>query len=184
MRSIKLTVGMEPLEIVTWKDAIKLYFENKVNILWVYPDRKLHSPNKEWDWPSIISLKYSVDRRPERDINPSTRSILIRDLYMCQYCGCKLTNSSGTKDHVIPESRKGPSTWDNLVASCRTCQDKKADRMPEDCGMFPKIKPRSPTLQEKFKNNIIIANSYERRNWRMGLKKLGLDYLLEDIKDD
>jgi 5-methylcytosine-specific restriction endonuclease McrA len=171
---------MEPLGIISWSKAFNLYWEDKATVLWNYPDRKIHSARDEWDWPSILSLKYMVKRRPDREINPSTRSILVRDLYTCQFCGVKLTNSSGTKDHVIPESRKGPSTWDNLVAACRVCQEKKGDKLPEECGMYPKTTPRAPTLAERFQNNIRVASSYERKNWRLGLKKLGLDYLLED----
>jgi len=184
MRSVLLTVGYEPLGIISWEKSFTLVWEDKAQVLWTYPDRKIRSPNQEWDWPSIITLKYRVKRRPDREINPSTRSILVRDLYTCQYCGNKLTNSSGTKDHVIPESKGGPSSWSNLVAACRTCQSKKDDKFTHECNMYPKTTPRAPTLAERFKNNIRVANSYERRNWKLGLKKLGIGYLFGGDNDE
>src|SRR6056297_3933398 len=107
MRTVLLSLSMEPLGIISWKKAFSLQYEGKAELMWSYPDKKIRSIDQEFAWPSIICLKYMVRRRPDRDINPSTRSILVRDLYTCQYCGVKLTNTSGTKDHVIPIAKKG-----------------------------------------------------------------------------
>jgi 5-methylcytosine-specific restriction endonuclease McrA len=179
MRSVLLTVGYEPLGIISWFKAINLYFEEKVEVVWTYPDQKLHSFTQQFDWPSILTLKYDVRVRPEKVISPSTRAILVRDLYTCQYCGCKLNSTTGTKDHVIPSSKGGKTVWTNLVAACRHCQLKKGDRFPDECGMIPISRPKAPTLVERFKNNIQVASGYERKNWRIGFKKLGLDHLFQ-----
>lgn len=191
MRTILLDATYEPLGIISWHKAFRLLFESpdstevtsKADILWAYQDRKVHSPNAEWDWPSIIILRKPSNRkRQRRQINPSTKSILVRDLYTCQYCKDKLSNKSGTKDHVIPESKGGPSSWENLVACCRPCQMKKADLFVDECGMYPIRKPKAPTFEERFFNGIKISSSYERKSWKVGLKKLGLDHLIKKVE--
>lgn len=196
MRSILLDATYEPLGIISWKKAFRnvfelkdpfgnYLFEAKANVLWTYPEKKIRSQTLAWDWPAIIALrKPSKRRRMKRQVNPSTKSILIRDLYTCQYCTDKLTNKSGTKDHVIPEAHGGKTTWDNLVACCSDCQQKKSDKFPDECGMFPLRKPRAPTLEEKFTNAVRVSSSLERKTWVVGLRKLGLSHLLETTTED
>lgn len=191
MRAILLDATYEPLGIIGWKKAFRnifelkdpfgnLLIESKATTLWTYPDKQIRSQTLAWDWPAIIILKKPSRRRKmKRQINPSTRSILIRDLYTCQYCTDKLSNKSGTKDHVIPESRGGKSTWDNLVACCKKCQEIKADKYLEDTNLKLARIPRAPTLAEKFRNGVRISSSFERKTWVVGLRKLGLDYLLD-----
>ncbi len=190
MRAIMLDATYEPLGIVSWKKAWRktldlkdrygnILHEAKANVLWTYPDKIIRSEHAKWDWPAIIILKKPSGRnRKTRNIRPSKKSILIRDLYTCQYCQKKLSNSSGTRDHVYPDSLGGPTTWDNLVACCKSCQQKKSNRTCEQSGMFPKTTPREPTLIERFRNGVRISNSTERRTWMLGLKKLGLEYLM------
>jgi 5-methylcytosine-specific restriction endonuclease McrA len=191
MRAILLDATYEPLGIISWKKAFfkvfdildehgKSIFNPKAEVLYAYPNKKIRSQREQWDWPAIIILKKPSNRRTARRlVNPSTRSILVRDLYTCQYCGKKLSNKTGTKDHVIPESQGGLNTWNNLVAACHTCQQKKDNHMPEDVHMWPKSKPRAPTLEERFWSGIRIANDFKKKTWTIGLKKLGLDYLLK-----
>lgn len=190
MRAIMLDATYEPLGIVSWKKAWRktlelkdrygnVLHEAKATVLWSYPDKVIRSERNSWDFPAIIILKKPSGRkRNARRINPSKRSILVRDLYTCQYCGKKLSNTSGTRDHVYPESLGGPATWENLVACCKACQQKKADRTCEQSNMYPMSTPREPTLVERFRNGVRIANATERRTWMLGLKKLGLDYLM------
>lgn len=66
---------------------------------------------------------------------PSKRSIHERDDYVCQYCAIDLDASTATVDHVIPVSRGGRSTAANLVSACHDCNQRKADRTPEEAGM-------------------------------------------------
>lgn len=190
MRAIQLDATYEPLGIISWKKAFmktlelkdkygNYIFESAAKILWTYPDQVLHSATHEFDWPAIIILKEPSNRlKKMKRVKPSLKSILVRDLYTCQYCGKKLGKKTGTRDHVYPESLGGKATWENLVAACRTCQSIKADKLCEDVNMFPIKTPREPTLVERFHNGIRIANSYERKTWIKGLKKLGLQHLI------
>jgi 5-methylcytosine-specific restriction endonuclease McrA len=181
-RCVKLNVAYEPLEIIPWWKAFGLVHVEepaKSSVLWTYPEEhKIRSQYQTWEYPSIIVLTTHVKRRPEKTVSPSLRAILTRDLYTCQYCGNKLSNSTGTRDHIMPKSLGGPNSWSNLVACCWPCQEKKADRHPDECGMRPKRVPATPRLSERFQNAIKIASSFERNSWKSGFKNLGMDYLI------
>jgi 5-methylcytosine-specific restriction endonuclease McrA len=196
-RVILLDATYEPMGIISWKKAFYLIYQttdsngkiledSKATVLWSYPDKKIRSQHCQFDWPAMIVLKKpSKRKRNKRVINPSTKSILIRDMYTCQYCGVKLTGRTGTKDHVIPQSKGGDDSWENLVAACRTCQNKKDNKLSHECGLYPKNKPKTPSYKEKFRNSILISNSNERKTWLTGLKKLNMMYLIDcDTEDD
>ena len=181
-RAIKLSLAWEPLDIINWDKAFNLvyFYENpKADVLWTYPeDKVIRSQYLSWKYPSIIVLKAHVRRRPEKIVSPSLRAILVRDLYTCQYCGCRLTNTTGTRDHVVPRSLGGPNSFNNLVACCRACQAIKGDRHPDDCGMKPKKAPKVPILSERFSSAVKCSSSEERSSWKSGLRHLGLDHLI------
>ena len=69
------------------------------------------------------------------------RAVFARDDWTCQYCGAR---SNLTVDHVIPRSKGGLSSWENVVASCAPCNRRKADRTPIQSGMHPARVPRQP----------------------------------------
>jgi 5-methylcytosine-specific restriction endonuclease McrA len=90
----------------------------------------LHSASVTLITPSVIRLRRYV-RIPYRNRVPLTRAALMRrDDYRCAYCDRK----ADTIDHVIPRSRGGPHSWENCVASCTTCNHRKADRLLEELG--------------------------------------------------
>jgi len=98
------------------------------------PDRKVHSPNREFDWPRIIFLtRYHYvpwEARMKGDVSgfATRRDILDRDRRNCAFCGRR----GETVDHVVPRSRGGRDTWENLVACCTKCNNDKGDRTPEE----------------------------------------------------
>ena len=78
------------------------------------------------------------------------RAILARDGYSCQYCGI---TGHLTLDHVIPRSRGGSTSWENVVASCAHCNVRKGSKLPHEVGMVPRNKPRPPTSADFLLNN-------------------------------
>lgn len=181
-RCLKLDSSWTPIEIIDWFEAFcQVYVEPyPCNILWEYPEKyKIRSQNSSWSYPSIIVLKNFTRPKKEKNvIKPSLKSILVRDLYRCGYCGVKLSGSSGTRDHIIPESKGGPSSWSNLIACCKPCQNKKKDHMPEDVGMFPTKTPKAPHIEEKFAKYIKLSSAFEKKCWMDGLKNLGMHHLI------
>lgn len=134
-----------PLSLLSWQDAIKAVFLDRVNIL-AYYDRTVSSPSAEWQLPSVIALKeyYAPAPRPA-----FTRfNVFLRDDFTCQYTGKRLPPSELTFDHVIPRCRGGKTTWDNIVTASREANTRKGSMLPEQCKMYPLHKPEQPTTYE------------------------------------
>ncbi len=95
--------------------------------------------------PSVIRL-LEYRRIPHQTRALSRKNILLRDRYTCQYC--ERTGPAGelTMDHVIPRSRGGASTWENLVACCIECNNRKGNRTPDEAGMKLTRQPRPFTM--------------------------------------
>lgn len=78
----------------------------------------------------------------------SRRNLLFRDRMTCQFCGKRFPSEELTQDHVIPKSKGGPATWENIVLSCVKCNHKKANRTPEQAGMRLLRKPFVPKMKD------------------------------------
>ena len=104
-----------------------------------------HSPSRSFRVPSVIRL-LEYRRIPFQGRALSRKNILMRDRNTCQFCARVLPASELTLDHIVPRSRGGESTWDNLVACCHPCNNRKGDRSLEEAGMKLLRRPRSFTL--------------------------------------
>ncbi|MGD0777609.1 MAG: HNH endonuclease [Candidatus Solibacter sp.] len=106
---------------------------------------KIHIPV-----PSVVRLmKYR--RMPRQNRSVSRKGILLRDGSCCQHCGARLPSGSLTLDHVVPKSRRGLSTRENLVACCFACNNKKGGRTPQGAGMVLARQPRQISINAKHK---------------------------------
>ena len=107
-----------------------LVLKEKAEVL-VYNGEVYRSEHVAMDAPSVLRLRRFV-RVPYRAQAPLTRrAVFARDGWTCQYCGAPAENL----DHVVPKSRGGAHTWDNVVAACRRCNSKKENRLIEDAGL-------------------------------------------------
>jgi 5-methylcytosine-specific restriction endonuclease McrA len=147
-KCLTLNASYEPVALVTIKRAIVLVVSEKAEIVEAAVERKFRSESEEYPYPLVIRLIKFVEipRRLRRHV---TNTILFaRDRYMCQYCGKHqlelARKDSLTRDHVKPVSRGGENTWDNVVAACTKCNSRKANRLPMECGMYPKHTPKEP----------------------------------------
>ncbi|MCS6892950.1 MAG: HNH endonuclease [Deltaproteobacteria bacterium] len=152
-----LNASYEPLKVINWKRAINLYFLNKVEILETY-DSCVRSVSITIYLPSVVRL-VTMAKYFCRSVPLTRQNILCRDNFTCQYCGIKLLGQNATLDHVIPRSRGGLSTWDNLVACCKDCNKKKGDRSPQEANMPLKMLPKKPLWLPvlKFKDEIPLS---------------------------
>src|SRR5689334_24757151 len=94
----------------------------------------LHAARLAMRVPSVIRL-LEYRRIPHQSRALSSKNILLRDRNTCQYCGVVLSHGELTLDHVVPRSRGGLSTWENLVACCHGCNRRKANQLPTEAGM-------------------------------------------------
>ena len=152
-----------PLSLWSWQDAVKAVFLDRVNIISVY-DRVVRSPTFEIRLPSVISLKEYVAsaRRPA-----FTRfNVFLRDRFTCQYCGETLPTQELTFDHVVPRSRGGRTTWENVITACSACNLIKGNRLPRDCGMIPLTRPYQPSAYQLQEHGRSFPPNFLHESWR------------------
>ncbi|MDP6567978.1 MAG: HNH endonuclease [Alphaproteobacteria bacterium] len=148
-----------PLSLWSWQEGIKAVFLDRVNVLSAY-DRVVHSPGFEMELPSVVSLKRYV--QPAKHPAFTRFNLFLRDRFACQYCG---TGEDLTFDHLVPRSRGGRTTWDNVVAACAPCNLKKGGRMPKDCGMHPRQAPHRPTVHQLHNNGRAFPPNFLHESW-------------------
>lgn len=144
-RTLVLNAAYEPIHLVSWEKAMCLVFTAKAEIVAEY-DQMIRSVSQNFRMPSVVRLKKYV-RTFKRTMNArcTRRNILMRDRFSCQYCGLRCSATTITIDHVMPRSRGGRTTWENVVAACHPCNRRKADRTPEEAHLHLAKKPRRPT---------------------------------------
>ncbi len=113
--------------------------------------------------PSVIRL-LEYRRIPHQTRALSRKNILLRDRNTCQYCGTVLGSSELTLDHVVPRSRGGVSTWENLVACCHSCNRRKGNQSPTEAGMKLMREPRTFTLHTSRHIMRLLGHSDDK--WR------------------
>lgn len=142
-RTLLLTQGYEPLQIISWQRAITLLALDKVEVVHEY-DTEVRAPSLIVRVPSIVRLRKAF-RRFAKPVKFSRVNIYARDGYRCQYCGKKCTTDELTYDHVIPRSKGGRTSWENIVSACYACNRRKANRTPAEAGMKLLAMPVRPT---------------------------------------
>ncbi len=143
-RVLVLNATYEPINVCTVRRAIVLLLKEKAELLerarWA-----LHSENTTHARPVVIRLvTYVHVPRDAHRRKITRRAVFARDSWTCQYCGSR---SNLTVDHVIPRSKGGSSSWENIVASCAPCNRRKGDRLPRQAGMHPRRTPRTPRAE-------------------------------------
>ncbi len=157
-----------PLSVWSWQDTIKAVFLERVNIVSHY-DRCVRSPGFEMRLPSVVSLKTYI--QPSRNPAFTRFNVFLRDRFTCQYCGAR---EDLTFDHVIPRSKGGQTTWENVVTACAPCNLRKADRMPRQADMLPRQTPFAPSIHQLHQNGRHFPPNYLHESW--------LDYLYWDTE--
>ena len=157
-----LNASYEPINVCTVRRAVVLLLKDKADVI-EQADRELRSERMTLTRPAVIRLRTYVHvPRDGHRRKITRRAVFARDGWTCQYCGSR---SSLTVDHVVPRSKGGSSTWDNIVASCAPCNRRKGDSLPRQVGMHPVRKPRIPGPQVF----IHVASPTIPENWKQYL---------------
>jgi 5-methylcytosine-specific restriction endonuclease McrA len=148
------------LDLISWRKAVTLWSLGRAVVISEYEDQYLHSARMTMRMPSIVQcLDVKTMPRNYTQVLPLTRrNLWLRDGGRCVYCEAKVTLNSFTIDHVLPRSQGGTSSWDNLVTSCQSCNNRKGNRRlkPNELAQMhhpfvPKLTRAAPrTLVEKL----------------------------------
>lgn len=167
---LKLDIGGMPVAWIRWQTAVTLYARERV--CWEAGGERfavcggtnaLTGRRSEISIGSIIAV---ADR--SRHYSSGTpmlvnRTLFQRDRNICLYCGRQFPARELTRDHILPVSRGGASLWENCVTACRSCNQRKDDRTPEEAGMKLLAVPYTPNLAEYLilSNRRILADQME-----------------------
>jgi len=136
-----LNQNYEPLSVCSVRRAAVMVLLERAEIIETLDSQRLHSINRSMPVPSVVRLATYI-RVPAKQVLLSRKNIIKRDGGRCQYCGKKSPDM--TVDHVLPKNIGGADTWENLVAACQECNNKKGQRTPEQAQMVLARKPRRP----------------------------------------
>jgi 5-methylcytosine-specific restriction endonuclease McrA len=162
-RALVLNATFEPLCVVSTRRALVLILDCKAELVHA-TDRFFHSQRAAFAEPSVVRLSHYVKVPYQARVALNRRAVFARDGHRCQYCGAAAENI----DHVMPRSKGGPHSWDNVVAACRRCNTRKEDRLLHDSGLTLRRKPIAP----RERGWILVATGGARPDWE---QYLGID---------
>jgi 5-methylcytosine-specific restriction endonuclease McrA len=156
-----------PLSIIPAQEGVSAIWRARADVVEEWPGAFFRSPSTTIAVPKVIALRHYAPIASEPKF--CRRSILLRDRLNCQYCGERHTSADLTYDHVIPRSRGGKTTWENIVTACFRCNTEKADQLPnysgrKGGGLRPLKEPQRPTTAQ--------------------LLRAGLEFLPSDLRED
>lgn len=153
-----------PVRIENWDDALCDVISNRFTVL-QYSDKFVYSAHDKWFLPEIIVDSTAL--RIRKHVKFKYTRVNARDNYTCTYCGNTFHPEKCSVDHIIPKDPKygGQNTWKNCITACRKCNNKKANRTPEEAGMKLKFQPIEP------------ANSLEYSLYGLNLKEEWMPYM-------
>ena len=162
-------LSYNPLSLWSWRDALTALFLDRVTLVANY-DAEARSPSRRVPVPSVVALKNYVALASSPAF--TRYNIYLRDGFTCQYCAERLPAGGLTFDHVVPRSRGGLSSWENVVAACSPCNLRKANRTPNEADMPLTTEPRRPTRYELHHRQPEFDHRQYHHTW--------LDYLYWD----
>ena len=146
-----------PLSLISWQHAVKAVFQGTHSVVEQY-EAVARSPSITLRLPSVLALRTYV--APARRAAFTRFNVFLRDRFRCQYCGERHAPSELTFDHVVPRSRGGRTTWDNVVAACEPCNTAKDNKLTR-----PLTLPREPAVGELMAAQRAFPPNYLHESW-------------------
>ncbi len=162
-RVLVLNQDYTPLTVCSIQRAFLLIFLQKAELVSQFDGQFLRTVTRHFPKPAVIRIGKYINI-PYKGVELSRQNVFKRDSYQCQYCG---TEKELTLDHVLPRSRKGRSSWTNLVTACKSCNTRKGDSLPEEAGFILKAQPYKPSFILFLRD----FSGYIQEEWRPFLTK-------------
>jgi len=157
-RSLVLNATYEPICVVSSRRALVLVLDRRAELVHG-TGSEFRSARAHYPEPSVVRLRHFVRVPRQTRVAITRRSVFARDGHRCQYCG----NQAENIDHVVPRSRGGTHTWDNVVAACRRCNAAKEDRLLEETGFTLRRSPSPP----RSRVWLLTAGGEVREDWSL-----------------
>ena len=145
LRTLLLDATWRPVRILPWEQGLLLShaeFRGRAQVIENYAAR-VQSARREFIVPAVIALREFHGFHRFR-VRWNGKALFKRDAYTCQYCSFRYPGDQLTVDHVKPRAQGGRSLWENTVTACRPCNERKADRTPDQAGMPLLCQPKQP----------------------------------------
>ena len=168
--TLKLDAAWQPIEIVDAYKGFSLVFSGRAQVVEEHPLQACAL----FYFPSVIVLKKYI-RKGGIQVPPSRNTVFFRDNYHCQYCGNQFMKHQLTLDHVVPKSKGGPKAWNNLVACCVPCNQKKGDKTPSEAHM-PLVREAKVPSYTLWSSIDWMMRKHGRRDLPTNWKKFLGDY--------
>lgn len=152
-----------PLSLWTWRDAVEAVYKDRVTVLEEWDDAVIHSPTMEFAVPKVVMCKEYIPVAKKCKVPVTRLTLALRDRFCCGYCGKRFPMRELTFDHVIPRSKGGRNTADNLLMACVKCNTMKGASPINPNGkkgvvrpgnFVPLRMPKTPTFDELYKIGI------------------------------
>lgn len=145
-RALLLDSTYRPVGVTNWQRAVCLDLADKADVLEYYSeDVTVRSVREEFYLPAVLRVRTHRSKAQHTVVSLSRSNILLRDRYQCQYCG---SGRDLTIDHVVPQSKGGGNTWENLVTCCASCNSKKGSKSLEQLRWKLRQTPKEPSIHE------------------------------------
>ncbi len=193
MDTLVLTVGYEPHDKLSWKQAFNLLLCEhgrfapscprgctcgSAEVIEAYG--RVHTVNADFPIPAVVRLLAAVPRK-KQGLRFNRENLVARDGGRCQYCGAKVPRPEMTLDHVVPRAQGGPTRWENIVLACFRCNQRKANRTPDQAAMRLLRPPRRPTRVENARVLLTFRPGMPKQ-WRDWLRTM--DYWHAELESD
>ena len=155
-KTLLLNDTYEVLSFIPLRKMLKLIAKDKVEVISEWNDI-IYWASGQMNHPAILRLKKHANRAYSKRCVFSRKGIVKRDKSTCLYCGKKLSAAEVTIDHVVPKSIGGTTSFTNCVVCCGPCNNKKANKTPEQAGMVLLKKPTHPS----FTSDNFLAETQE-----------------------
>ena len=151
-------VSYFPLSTIDWKTAIRLLFTKNIIVIKNHESWSVRSPSMEVEVPSIIMLRRF--HKFQNYVKFSRSNIFLRDMYRCQYCSNIFDSKQLTLDHVVPRSKGGETSWENIVTSCKTCNTSKGSKTIEPINL-----PKKPSFAHLLNGHKLNKKDFPDQAW-------------------
>lgn len=169
MDTLVLDATYQPINRVSWKEAFRMVFTGRAEIVETYADRVIRSARRVFPMPSIVRFVRMVKNVFRRGIRFNRKNVYLRDKGRCQYCGERVPSNDFEFEHVIPKCQGGRTRWENIVVACTSCNQQKGNRTPDQARMHLRSRPLRPKYLPGANAAILV--------WDEGMPETWKDYM-------